>query len=746
MRACGLAYNSSMALRIGIDVGGTFTHGVLLRPPAEILAAARTPTTHSSPQGVASGVGEVLRLLLARLDELGLQRSTVELVAHSTTQATNALLEGDVSGVHLLAIVPPGELALVRTALGERLLDIGGGHSIRIWPKLLQDWQTATTQHFPAAVDPGDGIRLADGQLSTVPEPNWRRPGWEAQGVPAGFSVSSRLPAVVIQPLAGSFENREQAVAAHYRASGHSTVCASEITQVLGLKARARTAMVNAAMLPRMLATANYTQQAVAAELPEALLQVVRSDGGAMSIDEMRRQPVLSLLSGPAAGASAALDLSGISEVVFIEVGGTSTDITLISGGRVRHRYATVGGQRLMVPALDLRTVAVGGGSMARATKQLFGSRSAHIAGLPYLFQALAEGGKFQQSRSWSEGRIIGEAASRTERGNAYQVCEFEDGKNAALTLTDYWLGSLDPARRAQAQAEFGFSLSEAGWNELAELTSGWKQQAEATADIVVNSILELARSHRVDISNCTLVGGGGGAPVVLDLVAPKLGLPSKLIDHHTVISAIGAALAVTSVSLSRSVSQPAASDIAELTSAVEQRLAQQGAERVSSDFQFDPQRQVLTVTGRGSRPYDAGSTPQTDAQLAAQAQAVLGNAATLAWGSPEAQLWTAGAGRRRYLRALALARSGRSLWLGELSELFPAPAGEIEKTLLAILERRTQYTDGGPALPGLALIAAGRLIMLDQLGSRELALEVLRWEGLPATAAGCFFMRRATG
>src|SRR5437868_9815561 len=106
-----------------------------------------------------------------------------------------------------------------------------------------------------------------------------------------------------------------------------------------------------------------------------------------MTIAEMRRQPILSLLSGPAAGASAALHRSGLSDAVFIEVGGTSTDITLIKDGRVRHRYATVGGQRLMVPALDLRTVAVGGGSMffLRDTTNhrahgSFGPRSAHIA------------------------------------------------------------------------------------------------------------------------------------------------------------------------------------------------------------------------------------------------------------------------------------------------------------------------------------------------------------------------------
>ncbi len=382
-------------LRIGIDVGGTFTHGVVLRPPGEVIAKAVTPTTHTDQRGVAAGVAEVLRLLLAELDKQGLDRSEIELVAHSTTQATNALLEGDVSGVHLMALAPHGEHGLIRKALGARLLDVGNGHSVKIWPKLLHDWETATPENFPAipvaaasSVPAASSRRKSGGkaaapteQLSSVPEPtDWQRPGWDGVNVPPGFTVSERLPVAIVQPLAGKLELREETVAAHYRAYGHGAVCASDITQVLGLQARTRTAIVNAAMLPKMLATADFTEQAVNELLPGVPLQVVRGDGGAMSIAELRRQPVQSLLSGPAAGASAALHRSGLANAVFVEVGGTSTDITLIQDGRVRHRYATVGGQRLLVPALDLRTVAVGGGSMLRADTPLFGPRreSAH--------------------------------------------------------------------------------------------------------------------------------------------------------------------------------------------------------------------------------------------------------------------------------------------------------------------------------------------------------------------------------
>ncbi|MCH7472611.1 hypothetical protein IIA79_06630, partial [bacterium] len=72
----------------------------------------------------------------------------------------------------------------------------------------------------------------------------------------------------------------------------------------------------------------------------------------------------------------------------------------------------------------------------------------------------------------------------------------------------------------------------------------------------------------------------------------------------------------------------------------------------------------------------------------------------------------------------------------------FAAPGAKREQVLGDILEQRTAYTDGGPALPGLALICDGRFIPLDQLGSADLIAEVLRWENLPANAAGCFIIR----
>ena len=78
----------------------------------------------------------------------------------------------------------------------------------------------------------------------------------------------------------------------------------------------------------------------------------------------------------------------------------------------------------------------------------------------------------------------------------------------------------------------------------------------------------------------------------------------------------------------------------------------------------------------------------------------------------------------------------------GQLALAVPATATQLDAKLGEVLAVRTQYTDGGPALPGLAVLADGRFIPLDQLGSAELALEVLRWERIPASAEACIVIR----
>src|SRR4051812_39707825 len=108
-----------MGVRVGVDVGGTFTKAVALDGDAKVVARAVVPTTHSHPDGVAAGVVEVVGIIATTLDESGQGAGSIELVTHSTTQAVNALLEGDVVPVGILgmATAPHAGKARKRTAL-----------------------------------------------------------------------------------------------------------------------------------------------------------------------------------------------------------------------------------------------------------------------------------------------------------------------------------------------------------------------------------------------------------------------------------------------------------------------------------------------------------------------------------------------------------------------------------------------------------------------------------------------------
>ncbi|UCC67323.1 MAG: hypothetical protein JSV79_09320, partial [Armatimonadota bacterium] len=385
--------------RIGIDVGGTFTHAAALEAGALGLAAqAKVPTTHRAARGVAEGVVEVLRVLLA---ESSISPDRVSFLAYSTTQVTNALLEGDVAPVGILALGSglEGRRAARETQVGDIALAPG---------------RRLTTFHTFLDSE-GLDEAAADQALSALAEQ-----GAETIVAAEAFSVDD--------------PTREQMVISRAQQAGLPATGTHEISGRYGLRMRTRTAVINASLLPKAIATADMTENAVREIGITAPLMVVRSDGGVMRVEDMRRRPLLTLLSGPAAGVAAALMYLRISDGVFLEVGGTSSDITAIQHGRALLRTAEVGGHRLFMRTLDVRTVGVAGGSMPRLRGSAIadvGPRSAHVAGLSYACftdpASLAAGEG--RPRIDSVAPLPGDPAD-------YAVLDAGSGERVAVTLT----------------------------------------------------------------------------------------------------------------------------------------------------------------------------------------------------------------------------------------------------------------------------------------------------------------------
>jgi N-methylhydantoinase A/oxoprolinase/acetone carboxylase beta subunit len=306
--------------RIGIDVGGTFTKAVLIdNTSLEVAGRYSVLTTHSHARGVAAGVVEVFRNVLERS---AVDPKDVVFLAHSTTQATNALLEGDVAGVGVIGMAGKMEALLARGQSNIREIELAPDR----WLRPLHHFLTTD-------VVTEETVRDAIRKL--------RDDGAEVVVASSAFGVDDQSGEELVMQVAVA-----EGVAA---TGGH------EITKLYGLTTRTRTAVVNASILPKMIATANMTEAAVREAGIEAPLMIMRGDGGVMDIQEMRRRPAVTMLSGPAASVAGALMHLKVSDGIYFEVGGTSTNIGVIRNGRPTVKHAKVGGHDTYVNSLDVR-------------------------------------------------------------------------------------------------------------------------------------------------------------------------------------------------------------------------------------------------------------------------------------------------------------------------------------------------------------------------------------------------------
>jgi N-methylhydantoinase A/oxoprolinase/acetone carboxylase beta subunit len=316
-----------MAYFLGVDTGGTYTDAVILDEAANVVLGKAKALT--SRHDLAIGIGEAVDAAIAAA---GVTPADVALVSLSTTLATNALVEGQGARVALVFVgfddADLGRGGLTEALRGDPVVTLPGGHT-----------------HAGTEVAPLD-LALLERMVRAL--------GDEVSGFAVAAQFATRNPA---HEIAARDLIR--------RVTGRPVTCSHELSANLNGPKRALTAVLNARLIGMIDRLVAACERHLVAEGIDAPLMVVRGDGALISAAMVRERPIETILSGPAASIVGARWLTGASDALVSDIGGTTTDVALLRGGlpEIDPEGARVGGFRTMVEAVAMRTTGLGGDS-----------------------------------------------------------------------------------------------------------------------------------------------------------------------------------------------------------------------------------------------------------------------------------------------------------------------------------------------------------------------------------------------
>lgn len=553
-------------VRVGIDVGGTHTKAVAIDNDShEIIGKASVMTSHDHEQGVSAGVIECFEKCL---NGNNIDPDEVIFIAHSTTQATNALLEGDVADVGIIGMGAgglEGYLSKKQTKIAD--IDLGTGKIIKVHHTYLKKKtinKVTITNAIKELMDQGSSVIVAS----------------------KAFGVDDISEEQQVQEVAEKI-NVPVSVA-------------SDISKLYGLTRRTRTAAINASILPKMLETAISTESSVRKAGIKVPLMIMRGDGGVMDISEMKKRPVLTMLSGPAASVVGALMYLRASNGVYFEVGGTSTNIGVIKNGRPAVDYSIVGGHATYISSLDVRVLGIAGGSMVRAsTSEIVdvGPRSAHIAGMAYSVYTPEEDIVDPQLEFFSPKK--GDPAD-------YVAIKLKNGKRITITnsCAANVLGIVKPEDYSYGNVKSAVKAMEPLAKHLGITVEEVAEQILKKSFEKIKPVIEgLAEKYKLEKDQISLVGVGGGAAALLPYTAKNMDLEYSIPENAEVISSIGVALAMIRDVVERVIPNPTSKDISDIKKEVANLAIASGAvpDTIEVQIEIDPQTSKITAIALGS-------------------------------------------------------------------------------------------------------------------------------------------------
>ena len=483
-----------MMFTIGIDVGGTYTDLVAIDESGRTVFAKSPSTPSDQSIGVMAGLEELARRLkLSRADML----AVTDRIVHGTTVATNALLERKGAKVALLTTEGHRDVIEMREGLKDNRYDL---RSPPPEPLVPRERRLGVKERLKASGDivtPLDERSLGDA-IAAI-----RASG--ATSVAVCFLHSYLNPVhelAAVERLARELP-------------GASISRSSDVLPQIKEYERVSTTIVNAYVGPLVRHYLTNLEQRLAEAGFKGSLFIILSHGGMAPVEEAARLAAGTVLSGPAGGISGGrrcADLLGIPDLVPFDMGGTSTDISLISEGRASlSADGMLAGQRIALRSLDIASIAAGGGSIA----------------------SVDAGGTLRVGPE-SAGSVPGPA------------CYGNGGVAATVTDANVVLGYLDAAAFMGGQRPLDRAAAEAAVDRVASSLGLSRLQAAAGITRMIN--LKMADGIRlmtlrrgVDPRRFALLSFGGAAGLHASEVARELEIKRIIVPTAaSVLSAWG--------------------------------------------------------------------------------------------------------------------------------------------------------------------------------------------------------------
>jgi N-methylhydantoinase A len=463
-----------MAIRIGIDTGGTFTDVVAVDEDSGEIVTTKTPSTPGDPaEGFMAGIGR-------------LGAADIAAVCHGTTVATNRLLEGRV-----------GDLGFITTEGFEFLLEIarqsvpdGYGNSY-FWvkpPRIVPAHRVRTVggrlDHTGAEVRPFD-------EASAVRAARWfRAHGVDTLGVCFLHSYADPSHELAMREVLRR-EHPDAVVSLSH-----------EVLREYREYERSVTTLVDAAVKP---AIGRYVAR-IAERLGAVPLYVMTSNGGVLSASEVVDQPITTVLSGPAAGALGAAFVARASaehpDVITLDGGGTSTDVAVVLGGEpTLTTEGTVGRYPSKIPMIDIVTVGAGGGSIA-----------------------------------WISPEGTLKVGPRSAGADPGPLCYGKGATDVTVTDAHVHLGRIPP-HLLGGEIPLDVPAAGDGLTALAS-GLGLTTEACATGILEIsawnqaNAIRQITVKRGLDVRDFPMVAFGGSGPLLVCRLIDILGLPSVIVPR----------------------------------------------------------------------------------------------------------------------------------------------------------------------------------------------------------------------